>query len=164
LASFSRVILFDKRGTGISDQVPMDDLPAMDSWMENILTVMDAAKSARAVIVGDTEGAAMAILFAATYPERTHSLVLINPIARLFRGPDYPIGMPQYKIDEAAELFVARHGTTGRCSNSRRRRSLVTNDSDSGGSSSSARRCRRARSGSCTDGSSTSMLRLPCRR
>jgi pimeloyl-ACP methyl ester carboxylesterase len=139
LASFSRVILFDKRGTGISDQVPMDDLPAMDSWMENILTVMDAAKSARAVIVGDTEGAAMAILFAATYPERTHSLVLINPIARLFRGPDYPIGMPQYKIDEAAELFVARHGTTGRCSNSRRRRSPATNDSDGGGSSSSGR-------------------------
>ncbi len=113
LASFSRVILFDKRGTGVSDQVPMDDLPPMDSWMEDILTVMDAAKSERAVIVGDTEGAAMAILFAATYPERTHSLVLINPIARLFRGPDYPIGMPQYKIDEAAELFVAQHGTTG---------------------------------------------------
>ena len=59
LASFSRVILFDKRGTGVSDQVPMDDLPPMDSWMEDILTVMDAAESERAVIVGDTEGAAM---------------------------------------------------------------------------------------------------------
>ena len=113
LASFSRVILFDKRGTGVSDQVPMDDLPPMDAWMEDILTVMDAAESERAVIVGDTEGAAMAILFAATYPERTHSLVLINPIARLIRGPDYPIGMPQHKIDETAELFFAQHGTTG---------------------------------------------------
>ena len=113
LASFSRVILFDKRGTGVSDHVPMDDLPPMDSWMEDILAVMDAAESERAVIVGDTEGAAMAILFAATYPERTVSLVLINAIARLFRGADYPIGMPQHRIAEAAEVFRSQHGTTG---------------------------------------------------
>jgi class 3 adenylate cyclase/pimeloyl-ACP methyl ester carboxylesterase len=113
LASFSRVILFDKRGTGVSDHVPVDDLPPMDLWMEDILTVMEAAKSERAVIVGDTEGAAMAILFAATYPERTQSLVLINAIARLFRGPDYPIGMPEHMIQEAAKIFLAQHGTTG---------------------------------------------------
>ena len=91
----------------------MDDLPPMDSWMEDILAVMDAAESERAVIVGDTEGAAMAILFAATYPERTVSLVLINAIARLFRGADYPIGMPQHRIAEAAEMFRSQHGTTG---------------------------------------------------
>jgi class 3 adenylate cyclase len=113
LATFSRVILFDKRGTGVSDHVPMDDLPPMDSWMEDILAVMNAAASERAVIVGDTEGAAMAILFAATYPERTVSLVLINAIARLFRGPDYAIGMPQHLIAEAAEIFRSQHGTTG---------------------------------------------------
>ena len=113
LASFSRVILFDKRGTGVSDHVPMDDLPPMEGWMEDILAVMDAAESERAVIVGDTEGAAMAILFAATYPERTESLVLTNAIARLFRGEDYPIGMPQNRIAEVAEFFRAQHGTTG---------------------------------------------------
>ena len=113
LASFSRVILFDKRGTGVSDHVPLDDLPPMDLWMEDILTVMKAANSERAVIVGDTEGAAMAILFAATYPERTQSLVLINAIARLFRGPDYPIGLSQARIDEAMQIFASQHGTTG---------------------------------------------------
>ncbi len=113
LASFSRVILFDKRGTGVSDHMPLDDLPPMDLWMEDILRVMEAAESERAVIVGDTEGAAMAILFAATYPERTQSLVLINAIARLFRGPDYPIGMSQHSIDQAVNIFVGQHGTTG---------------------------------------------------
>ncbi len=113
LASFSRVILFDKRGTGVSDHVPLDDLPRMDMWMEDILTVMGAAQSERAVIVGDTEGAAMAILFAATYPERTQSLVLINAIARLFRGPDYPIGMSERMIEDAVRVFVSQHGTTG---------------------------------------------------
>ena len=113
LASFSRVILFDKRGTGISDPVPLDDMPPMERWMEDILTVMDAAESERAVIVGDTEGGAMAILFAATYPERTRSLVLINAIARLFRGPDYPIGMPEHMQKMSAEFFLSQHGTTG---------------------------------------------------
>ena len=113
LASFSRVIIFDKRGTGISDPVPLDNMPPMELWMEDILTVMDAAESERAVIVGDTEGGAMAILFAATYPERTRSLVLINAIARLFRGPEYPIGMPQHMQEASADFFLAQHGTTG---------------------------------------------------
>lgn len=113
LASFSRVILFDKLGTGISDPVPLDDMPPMDRWMEDILTVMDAADSEDAVIVGDTEGGAMAILFAATYPERIRSLVLINAIARLFRGPDYPIGMPEHMQQVSADFFLEQHGTTG---------------------------------------------------
>jgi len=113
LASFARVILFDKLGTGISDPVPLDDMPPMDRWMEDILTVMDAADSKDAVIVGDTEGGAMAILFAATYPERTRSLVLINAIARLFRGPDYPIGMPEHMQKTSADFFLEQHGTTG---------------------------------------------------
>ena len=113
LASFSRVIIFDKRGTGVSDPVPLDNMPPMELWMEDILTVMDAAESERAVVVGDTEGGAMAILFAATYPERTRSLVLINAIARLVRGPEYPIGMPQHMLQPSADFFLAQHGTTG---------------------------------------------------
>jgi pimeloyl-ACP methyl ester carboxylesterase len=72
------VIVFDKRGSGVSGPVPLDDLPPVDRWMEDIQTVMDAVNSERAVIVGDTEGASLAIMFAATYPERTHSLVLIS--------------------------------------------------------------------------------------
>ena len=106
LASFSRVILFDKLGTGVSDHVPIDNMPSVDQWIGDILVVMEVAGSEQAVIVGDTEGASLAIMFAATYPERTHSLVLINAIARLSRGPDYPIGMPEDAIERAEKVFV----------------------------------------------------------
>ena len=74
---------------------------------------MDAAGSERAAMVGDTEGGTMAIQFAATYPERTQSLVLINATARLSRGPEYPIGMPPEVIERNAAGFLAQHGTTG---------------------------------------------------
>lgn len=114
LASFSRVILFDKRGTGVSDPAPREKMPRVDRWMEDILTVMDAAGSERAAIVGDAEGGSMAIMFAATYPERTCSLVLINSLARAFHGPDYPIGFKEEEMERIASMFLAQHGTTGR--------------------------------------------------
>jgi class 3 adenylate cyclase len=113
LASFARVIVFDKRGTGVSDPVPLDDLPPADRWMEDIQTVMNAAESEQAVIVGDTEGGSLAIMFAATYPERTHSLVLINAIARSFYGSDYPIGYKPYVLEDIEKMFTEQHGTTG---------------------------------------------------
>jgi pimeloyl-ACP methyl ester carboxylesterase len=74
LASFSRLILFDKRGTGLSDQVL--GVPTLEERMDDVRAVMDAAGSERAVLMGTSEGAAMAALFAATYPERTAALVL----------------------------------------------------------------------------------------
>ena len=113
LASFSRVILFDKLGTGVSDPLPPDKIPGVDLWIEDIVAVMDAAGSKRAAMVGDTEGGTMAIQFAAVHPERTGSLVLINTVPRLFRGPDYPIGMPADVAARSAQLFLEQHGTTG---------------------------------------------------
>ena len=113
LASFSRVILFDKLGTGVSDPIPDGRVPGPDLWIEDIVAVMEAAGSDRAAMVGDTEGGTMAIQFAATYPERTQSLVLINTIARLARGPDYPIGMPPDIVERNQAFFVEQHGTTG---------------------------------------------------
>lgn len=113
LASFSRVILFDKLGTGVSDPIPGDKVPGVDLWIEDIIAVMEAAGSERAAVVGDTEGGTMAIKFAANYPERTQSLVLVNTIARLLRGPDYPIGMPPEVVERNSELFLQQHGTTG---------------------------------------------------
>ena len=113
LASFSRVILFDKLGTGVSDHVPPDDMPTVDQWIDDIRTVMEAADSERAVIVGDTEGGSMAIMFAATYPEMTHSLVLINAIARLFGGPEYPVGFSENAMQLSTDIFVEQYGTTG---------------------------------------------------
>jgi class 3 adenylate cyclase len=114
LASFARVIVFDKRGTGVSDPIPLDDIPPVDRWMEDIHTVMNAVGTERAVIVGDTEGGSLAIVFAATYPERTQSLVLINAIARSFYGPEYPIGYGPEEQRRISEMFVSQHGTTGR--------------------------------------------------
>lgn len=113
LASFSRVILFDKIGTGVSDPLPGGQLPSVELWSEDITAVMNTAGSQRAVIVGDTEGGTLAIQFAVTHPDRTISLALINTLARLFRGTDYPIGMPADASRRNSELFLAQHGTTG---------------------------------------------------
>ena len=92
LASFSRLILFDKRGTGLSDRVPVDGLPTLEQRMDDVRAVMDAAGSKRAALVGISEGGAMSALFAATYPERTSALVMIGSYARRLRDAGYPWG------------------------------------------------------------------------
>jgi pimeloyl-ACP methyl ester carboxylesterase len=78
LSSFSRVILFDKRGVGLSDRVPEDHLPDLETRMDDVRAVMDAAGSERAVVFGVSEGGPMACLFAATYPDRTIALLLFG--------------------------------------------------------------------------------------
>ena len=93
LASFSRLILLDKRGTGLSDPVPLDELPTLDERMDDVRAVMDAAGSARAALLGTSEAGAMHLLFAATYPERTAALLLLNSYARLAWSDDYPCGI-----------------------------------------------------------------------
>jgi pimeloyl-ACP methyl ester carboxylesterase len=93
LASFSRLILFDKRGVGLSDRVMLDDLPTLETRMDDMRAVMDAVGSERAAVLGHSEGAAMAALFAATYPERTTALVMVGGFARFREAPDYPLGM-----------------------------------------------------------------------
>jgi class 3 adenylate cyclase len=90
LASFSRLILFDKRGTGMSDRVADRDLPVLEQRMDDVRTVMDAAGSERAAIVGQSEGGGMAMLFAATYPERTTALITIGAYSRRIWDPEYP--------------------------------------------------------------------------
>jgi pimeloyl-ACP methyl ester carboxylesterase/DNA-binding winged helix-turn-helix (wHTH) protein/class 3 adenylate cyclase len=90
LASFSRLILFDKRGTGLSDRVPNDKLPTLEQRMEDVHAVMDAVGSQRAVLVGVSEGGPMCSLFAATYPERTSALVMIGTYAKRIKDDDYP--------------------------------------------------------------------------
>jgi pimeloyl-ACP methyl ester carboxylesterase len=90
LASFSRLILFDKRGTGMSDRVPDANLPTLEQRMDDVRAVMDAAGSQRAALFGHSEGASMAILFAATYPERTAALVTFGAFACRVWHPEYP--------------------------------------------------------------------------
>jgi pimeloyl-ACP methyl ester carboxylesterase/DNA-binding winged helix-turn-helix (wHTH) protein len=90
LASFSRLILFDKRGTGLSDRVADDRLPTLEQRMEDVHAVMDAVGSERAVLVGVSEGGPMCALFAATYPERTAGVVMFGTYSKRIRDDDYP--------------------------------------------------------------------------
>lgn len=90
LASFSRLILFDKRGTGLSDPVPTDGLPTLEERMDDVRAVMDAVGSERAALLGHSEGGNMCVLFSATYPERTTALLLVGSYAKRIRSADYP--------------------------------------------------------------------------
>jgi pimeloyl-ACP methyl ester carboxylesterase len=90
LASFSRLILFDKRGTGLSDRVPISELPTLEQRMDDVRAVMDAVGSERAALVGVSEGGPMSALFAATYPERTSALVIYGSYANRVRDDDHP--------------------------------------------------------------------------
>jgi class 3 adenylate cyclase len=90
LASFSRLILFDKRGTGLSDGVSLDRLPGLEQRMDDIRAVLEAAGSTSAAVFGASEGGNLSILFAATYPERVRALVLAAIYAKRVWSPDYP--------------------------------------------------------------------------
>ena len=102
LASFSRLILFDKRGTGLSDRVPIHQLPTLEQRMDDVRAVMDAVGSERAALCGVSEGGPMCSLFAATYPEKTLALVMIGSYAKRIRDEDYPWGPT---MDEREEFF-----------------------------------------------------------
>src|SRR5262249_55275714 len=88
LASFSRLILFDKRGTGLSD--PVTHLPTLEQRMDDVRAVLEAAGSRRAGLLGVSEGGPMCSLVAATHPAQTEALVMIGTYARRLRAPDYP--------------------------------------------------------------------------
>ncbi len=93
LASFARVVTFDKRGQGLSDRVP--GAPSVEERMLDIGAVMDAVGSERAAVFGLSEGAPISVVFAATFPERTQALILLGGFARFLRAPDYPF-RPSY--------------------------------------------------------------------
>lgn len=98
LASFSRLIVFDKRGTGMSD--PVASAPSMDQRMDDIRAVMDAAGSPRAALFGVSEGGTLALLFARAYRERTKALILYGSWARRLAGPGYPFGPSVEQLEE----------------------------------------------------------------
>jgi pimeloyl-ACP methyl ester carboxylesterase len=110
LASFSRLILFDKRGTGLSDRVPLDDLPTLETRMDDMRAVMDAVGVGRTAVIGHSEGGAMSALFAATYPERTQALVMIGSAAKTKWAPDYPLGATDGEIEELERSILEHWG------------------------------------------------------
>ena len=102
LASFSRLILFDKPGTGLSD--PVAGAPSLEQRMGDVRAVMDAAGSRRAALIGYSEGGMASAMFAATYPERIAGLVLLNSAAKSKRGPEFPAAFDRFwwVLDEIA--------------------------------------------------------------
>ncbi len=105
LGSFARVIVFDRRGVGLSD--PAAGAPTLEERMDDVRAVMDAADSKRAALLGMSEGATMCMLFAATYPERTSALVLWGAMARSTAAPDYPWAPEREAVEEAQAELVA---------------------------------------------------------
>jgi class 3 adenylate cyclase len=111
LASFSRLILFDKRGTGMSDALPAGDAPGPEDRADEIEAVLDAVGSERAVVVGLADGGTSAVAFAARRPERTRALVLYFTYARRMNAPDYPLGLDP---EEVSALLRQREQVWGR--------------------------------------------------
>jgi class 3 adenylate cyclase len=109
LASFSRLIFLDKRGTGMSDRV--EGAPSLETRMDDVRAVMDAVGSPRAAIMGVSEGTPMSVLFAATYPERVHALVLQAGAPRVVWAPDYPFGESIDAYDRDVRSMVDSWGS-----------------------------------------------------
>jgi class 3 adenylate cyclase len=110
-ASFARVIVFDRRGTGLSDPVPQ--APTLEERMDDVRAVMDAAGSERAALLGGSEGVPLSILFAATYPDRVQALVLWGGMARSTPAEDYPLGTPVEALMQSGAEFLLPHWGEG---------------------------------------------------
>lgn len=108
-ASFARVIMFDKRGTGLSDRVRL--MPTTEERKDDLNAVMDAARCRRAVIIGFSEGAALAVSFVAAHPERATHLVLYGPLPKATRSNDYPWAQPEEWWEQVATHFEQTWGS-----------------------------------------------------
>jgi pimeloyl-ACP methyl ester carboxylesterase len=114
LATFSRLLCFDKAGTGVSDTVPLAELPTLEQWSDDVRAVMQASGSKRAALLGvHTGGGQMGMLLAATHPEQISALILLGSSARRLRDVDYPWGVPHDRLPAALERIEELWGTVG---------------------------------------------------
>jgi class 3 adenylate cyclase len=105
LASFARVILLDKRGTGLSDPVPLGGLPTLEEWIDDIRAVLDAIQVERTALVSGVGASYLALMFAATHPQRTSALALVDGYARLTAANDYIPGLPtEFTAEEVEDI------------------------------------------------------------
>jgi class 3 adenylate cyclase len=111
LASFSRLILFDRRGTGASDGVSRNAIPTWEQWTEDIQAVLLAAESRSTAILAATDAGPIAMLFAAMHPEMVSALILLNTSARYLKTDDYPIGVSPEELDALVETIAMGWGT-----------------------------------------------------
>src|SRR5215469_11274250 len=110
-AEFCRLVIYDNRGVGLSDPVPVDALPTMDEQVDDIRAVMDAAGVQRAVISGHVAGCAPAMVFAATHPERVESLVLMGGYATMRSDDSYPVGVDPEQVEQISAVVLAGWGS-----------------------------------------------------
>ena len=114
LASLGRLIMFDKRGTGLSDPVPLDRLPTLEQRAEDIEAVCDAAGARRPVVIGFSEGGIDSAFFAATRPDRVASLVFYGSWPRFFASDDYAAGWVPGRLDSLLDDRVGAVSALGR--------------------------------------------------
>jgi pimeloyl-ACP methyl ester carboxylesterase len=143
LSEIARCIVFDKRGTGISDAV--SGAPSLEERMDDVRAVMDAAGSNHAVIYGRADGAAMSVLFAATYPERTIGLLLTNPRPRFTRAQDYPWEPTREQYARETQEDVAFWGSLEQARMMAERIGVVATERDVGSNRSEDAACRQSR-------------------
>src|SRR2546425_1829972 len=127
-ASFSRLILFDKRGTGMSDRV--SGMTTLETRMDDLRAVLDAVASKRTAILASSEGAAMSLLFAATHPERTAALVLRSAYPRTMWAPDYPWGRTEEEYRGETERDLGLFGPSDQALNAVRSRLQLADDQE----------------------------------
>lgn len=111
LSAFSRLIVVDRRGTGASDGVARNAVPTWEEWTEDVRAVMDAVGSERAALLAEVDSGPIAMMFAATQPERVSALVLSNTWSRYLAADDYPIGFPAKRIDSTIEMLGSMWGS-----------------------------------------------------
>ena len=111
LASFSRLVVYDNRGVGLSDPVPGSATPTMDQQVDDIRAILDEPGCQRAVLAGNAAGCAPALVFAATHPGRVESLILLSGYARIRAGAGYPQSLDQARIDQIGEAILGSWGT-----------------------------------------------------
>lgn len=111
LGNFSRVILFDRRGTGASDPLQESTLTTLEAWSDDVGVVLDAVGSERAALLSLVDGGRMAVLYAASHPDRTVALILANSAARFLQSDDYPCGVPEAGAKRLLDAIGAQWGT-----------------------------------------------------
>jgi class 3 adenylate cyclase len=110
LARFGRLILFDKRGVGMSDPVSLRSLPSLEAWMDDLRAVMDEAGSSDAVLISTMAGTLMSLVFAASHPTRVRALVIADGFARVAAADDYPIGQPAEQVESVKARIESQWG------------------------------------------------------
>jgi len=111
LASFSRLVLYDNRGAGLSDPVPGGAAPTMDEQVDDLGVILDQTGCERAVLAGNLAGCAPALVYAAAHPERVESLILMAGYARLRQDADYPYGVKRAEADQIAAAVLSTWGS-----------------------------------------------------